>query len=45
MIPVWKGSKNDTFLAELCPILASIAVKNLDCEKAAKKIHEQQSKN
>lgn len=31
MIPVWRGSKNDTFLAELCPILATIAVKNMNC--------------
>ena len=45
MIPVWKGSKNDTFLAQLCPILASIAVKNMDCEQATKKINEQQMKN
>ena len=45
MIPTWKGSKNDTFLAQLSPILATIAVKSMDCEQATKKIHEQQLKN
>jgi len=45
MIPVWRGSKNDTFLAELCPILATIAVKNMDCHEAARKINQQHFKN
>jgi hypothetical protein len=45
MIPTWKGNKNDTTLAELCPILAAIAIKNLDCKQATIKIHEQQVKN
>lgn len=31
MVPSWKGNKSDTTLAELCPILAAIALKNLDC--------------
>ena len=45
MIPVWRGNKSDTILAELCPILATIAVKNMDCQQAIKKINEQQMKN
>lgn len=45
MIPSWRGSKNDTFLAELCPILATIAVKNMDCQEAARKINDQHLKN
>jgi TFIIF-interacting CTD phosphatase-like protein len=39
MIPAWRGNKNDTILAELCPILAAIAIKNLDCKQATMKIH------
>ena len=38
-IPNWKGNKSDTTLAELCPILAAISIKNLDCKEATKKIH------
>jgi hypothetical protein len=45
MIPNWRGNKNDTTLAELCPILAAIAIKNLNCKEATRKIHEQQIKN
>lgn len=41
-IPVWRGNKNDTILAELCPILATIAVKDMDCLESVKKINEQQ---
>lgn len=39
LIPLWKGSKNDTTLAELCPILATIAVKNMDCLEAVRRIN------
>lgn len=39
LIPLWKGGKNDTTLAELCPILATIAVKNMDCLEAVRRIN------
>jgi len=45
VIPAWKGNKNDSTLAELCPILATIALKNLNCQEACAKIHEQKNKN
>lgn len=45
VVPSWKGNRNDTTLAELCPILAAIALKKLNCQEATKKIHEQQLKN
>jgi hypothetical protein len=45
MIPSWRGNKSDTTLAELCPILAAISIKHLDCREATRRIHEQQQKN
>jgi hypothetical protein len=45
VVPSWKGNKSDTTLAELCPILAAIALKKLDCREATKRIHDQQLKN
>ena len=36
----WKGKKSDAELAELCPILAMIALKKLPPQKAIKKLHE-----
>jgi hypothetical protein len=39
VVPSWKGNRNDTTLAELCPILAAIALKKLDCRESTKKIH------
>lgn len=44
-VPVWKGSKNDTVLAELCPLLAMIALKRLSVPEAVKKVREQFVKN
>jgi TFIIF-interacting CTD phosphatase-like protein len=37
----WRGSKNDSVLAELCSVLLAIAVNRLDCTKATKKIEAQ----
>jgi hypothetical protein len=37
-ISEWKGSKNDSVLAELCSVLLAIAVNRLDCTKATEKI-------
>jgi hypothetical protein len=34
----WKGKKNDAELAELCPILAVIALKKLNPAKSIKKL-------
>ncbi len=34
-ITEWKGSKNDSVLAELCSVLLSIVVNGLDCGRAA----------
>ena len=45
VVPNWRGNKNDTTLAELCPILATIAMKRLDCVEATHKMREQQVKN
>lgn len=42
---MWKGSKNDTVLAELCPLLAMIALKRVPAQSAVKKIREQLMKN
>lgn len=42
---MWKGSKNDMVLAELCPLLAMIALKKLDAAHAANKFREQMLKN
>jgi hypothetical protein len=44
-IPSWKGNKSDTTLAELCPILAAIALKRIDCKEACQRIRNQQLKN
>jgi hypothetical protein len=44
-VPMWKGSKNDTVLAELCPLLAMIALKRVPAQSAVKKIREQLMKN
>lgn len=44
-IPVWKGSKNDTVLAELCPLLAMIALKKVPATEAVRKVREQSTKN
>ena len=40
VINPWKGRKNDAELAELCPILAMIAIKKLNPHKAIKKLQE-----
>jgi len=44
-VPTWKGSKNDTVLAELCPLLAMIALKKVKAGDAVKKVREQSMKN
>ena len=44
-VPVWKGSKNDTVLAELCPLLAMIALKRVQAPEAVRKVREQTFKN
>lgn len=41
----WKGSKNDSVLAELCSVLLSIVVNRLDCSKATAKIEAQMKVN
>lgn len=40
VINPWKGKKNDAELAEICPILAMIAVKKLKAQKAVRRIKE-----
>lgn len=40
VISPWKGKKNDAELAELCSILAMIAVKKLNPQKSIKKLQE-----
>lgn len=44
-VPVWKGNKNDTILAELCPLLAMIALKKIPAQEAVGKVREQNLKN
>lgn len=44
-VPMWKGSKNDTILAELCPLLAMIALKKIPAQEAAAKVRDQSTKN
>lgn len=38
VVSPWKGKKNDAELAELCPILAVIALKKLNPGKSIKKL-------
>lgn len=38
VVSSWKGKKNDAELAELCPILAMIALKKLNPQKSIKKL-------
>ena len=45
VVPGWRGNKNDTTLAERCPILATIALRQLSCVEATRKMREQQIKN
>jgi hypothetical protein len=40
-VPPWKGMKNDTILAELCPLLAMITLKKIPAREAVKRIREQ----
>jgi len=46
-IPVraWTGGSKDTLLAELCPILAMVVIKNMDAREAVRKYREQMEKN
>lgn len=44
-IPSWKGNKNDTILAEICPLLAMIALKNMAAQQAIQSIRNQVNKN
>ena len=44
-ITEWKGSKNDSVLAELCSVLLAIAVNRLDCTKDTEKIEAQMKLN
>ena len=37
-VPAWKGSKNDTTLAELCPLLAMISLKRVPAQEAVTKV-------
>ncbi len=41
----WKGKKNDAELAQLCPLLALIALKKLNVQKAIKRIQEKMNEN
>lgn len=44
-VPTWKGVKNDTVLAQLCPLLALIALKKIPAREAVRKVREQATKN
>lgn len=44
-VPSWKGNKNDTILAQLCPLLAMIALKKIPAPEAASKVRQQSTKN
>ena len=44
-IPSWRGNKNDTILAELCPLLAMIPIKRINAQSAVKKVRDQAFKN
>lgn len=44
-VPSWKGSKNDTILAELCPLLAMISLKRVPVPEAVAKVREQSLRN
>ena len=44
-IPGWRGESNDAVLAELCPLLAAIAVKLLDSPSSLAKIKKSQEEN
>lgn len=41
----WRGSKHDSTLAELCSVLISIVIQNLDCDRAGKVVNKQMSVN
>lgn len=45
VVSPWKGKKNDAELAELCPILAVIALKKLSPAKSIKKLQEKSEEN
>ena len=44
-IPEWRGNKNDTVLAEICPLLAMIVIKRMNTIEAVEKVRDQTSKN
>lgn len=44
-VPAWRGNKNDTVLAELCPLLAMIALKRMSARQAVKRVRDQSVKN
>ena len=41
----WKGKRNDAELAELCPVLAMIALKKMSPQTAIKKLHQKNEEN
>ena len=45
MLSSWKGKKNDAELAEMVPVLAMIAVKKMNTEKAVRKIKQKIEEN
>lgn len=44
-MPIWKGSKNDNAMADLCPLLAMIVMKKIDCVEAVQKVRAQETKD
>ena len=41
----WRGKRNDAELAELCPVLAMIALKKMPPQTAIQKLHEKNEEN
>jgi hypothetical protein len=44
-VKAWNGGTKDTVLAELCPILAMIAIKEMDVRDAVNKYRDQTIQN